>query len=81
MLWLLKPRAMLIIHKRDAGHLSCPPSLIHSEPFVSHTLALKGVGHTLERNSLLRGKSSGREETYDYIYINGSVSLERCFVC
>lgn len=66
----------LIFHKGDVDHRSCPPSFIRSESFVSHTLALKGVREEFP----LEGKIP-LEQTYDYIYINGSVSLERCFVC
>lgn len=51
----------LIFHKGNADSFACPPSLIHIEPFVTHTLALKGVGHSTERNSLLRAESAGTD--------------------
>lgn len=58
--------AKSIFHKGNADHLSCPPSLIHSKPFVTHTLALKGVRRSLERNSLLRAQST---ETDLWLYL------------
>lgn len=66
-LLLRNPSRKLIFHKGTADCFTCPPSLIHFEPFVTHTSALKGVGHSTERNSLLRAESAGTD-LWLYLY-------------
>lgn len=60
------------------GHLWNHPSLTICQPFVNHTLALKGARLLPGRNS--RGAQDLLGGTYDYIHINGKASLERCFI-
>lgn len=57
---------MNIPQSKNAESFACPPSLIHTEPFVTHTLALMGVAHSTERNSLLRAESA---ETDLWLYL------------